>query len=120
MIDITTKSSPASANYFIKHQSINSLTHQVSDRLIYQEKFQFTADQVYLTFNSESVTVYDRSVFMANGAESGKNLLKNLVLKVFMDQGIDSHIATDGSVKLDDWAGSANVMSPQSQTQVKS
>ncbi len=62
MIENTANKLLSSTNYSNKNQATNSLTHQESGRIIQKEKLQFTDDQVSLTYSSESVTTYNKSL----------------------------------------------------------
>ena len=97
MIDNTANYSLNSAPYLNKNQVINSLTYKESGRTIQQEKLQFTTDQVNLTYSSESVTTYNRSMSLENKVGDGFDLLRGLVLNMFKEQGIDYKIETDDS-----------------------
>jgi len=97
MIETTSGKSHFSTNYINKNQSINSLTYQENDQTVQQEKFQFTTDQVNLTYSAESVTTYNRSMSLESNAGDGYDLLRGLVLNIFKEQGIDYKIATDNS-----------------------
>jgi hypothetical protein len=97
MIETTSGGSHFSTNYINKNQSINSLTYQENDRTVQQEKFQFTTDQVNLTYSAESVTTYNRSMSLESKVGDGYDLLRGLVLNIFKEQGIDYKIATDSS-----------------------
>jgi hypothetical protein len=101
MIGTTTGNSNLSANNLNRYQAVNSLTLQENNRSSQKEKFQFTTDQVNLTYSltatSETITTYNRSMSLETRAEDGYDLLRGLVLNIFKEQGIDYKIATDNA-----------------------
>jgi hypothetical protein len=97
MIETHTGNTNILKNSLNKNQSINSLTYQEKGQTVQQQKLQFTTDQVDLTYTSESVTTYNRSLSLENKAGDGFDLLRGLVLNIFKEQGLDYKIATDNS-----------------------
>jgi hypothetical protein len=97
MIETHIGNTNISKNSLNKNQPINSLTYQEKGQTVQQQKLQFTTDQVDLTYTSESVTTYNRSMSLENKAGDGFDLLRGLVLNIFKEQGLDYKIATDNS-----------------------
>ncbi|MGB3226311.1 MAG: hypothetical protein WBB23_26225 [Desulforhopalus sp.] len=97
MIETNTGNTNISKNSLTKNQSINSSNYQESGQTVQQQKLQFTTDQVDLTYTSESVTTYNRSMSLETKAGDGFDLLRGLVLNIFKEQGLDYKIATDNS-----------------------
>ncbi|MGB3212408.1 MAG: hypothetical protein WBB19_17025 [Desulforhopalus sp.] len=89
--------SHSSENYLNKNQLMSSLTFTDKGRTIQQEKIQFTTDQISLTYSSESVATYDRTMSLEASIGDGYDLLRGLVLNIFKEQGVDSTITTDNS-----------------------
>lgn len=84
-------------NYLNEKQSVKSLNYQESSQTIQQEKIQLTTDQVSLTYSSESITTYNKSMSLETQTGDGYDLLRGLVLNIFKEQGLDYTIATDDS-----------------------
>jgi hypothetical protein len=97
MIGSTAYNSLSSSNYLKEKQAINSLTYQEDGQIIQQEKFQLTTDRVNLTYSSESITTYNKSMSLETQTGDGYDLLRGLVLNIFKEQGLDYKIATDDS-----------------------
>jgi hypothetical protein len=97
MIETHTGNTNISKNSLNKNQSINSLTYQEKGQTVQQQKLQFTTDEVDLTYSTESVTTYNRSLSLENKAGDGFDLLRGLVLNILKEQGLDYKIATDNS-----------------------
>ncbi len=92
MIATTLGNSHSSNNYILKNRLISSLLYKENDRSLQQENYQFTTDQVSLTYK-----VHTQSVSPEKSAEHGYGLLRDLVLHTFKEQGIDYKLATDSS-----------------------
>ena len=87
----------SSKNYLKEKQPVKSLNYLESGQIIQQEKIQLTTDQVNLTYSSESITTYNKSMSLETQTGDGYDLLRGLVLNIFKEQGLDYTIATDGS-----------------------
>ena len=87
----------SSKNYLKEKQPVKSLKYQESGQIIQQEKIQLTTDQVNLTYSSESITTYNKSMSLETQTGDGYDLLRGLVLNIFKEQGLDYKIATDVS-----------------------
>ncbi|MCP4339575.1 MAG: hypothetical protein GY799_11965 [Desulfobulbaceae bacterium] len=87
----------SSKNYLKEKQPVKSLNYQESGQIIQQEKIQLTTDQVNLTYSSESITTYNKSMSLETQTGDGFDLLRGLVLNIFKEQGLDYKIATDDS-----------------------
>ena len=87
----------SSNNNFNKKQVVNSLNYQENSQIIQQEKIQLTTDQVNLTYSSESITTYNKSMSLETQTGDGYDLLRGLVLNIFKEQGLDYTIATEDS-----------------------
>ncbi|NOR10664.1 MAG: hypothetical protein GQ541_04160 [Desulfovibrionaceae bacterium] len=95
MITITENNSLSSKNHIKENQAINSLVYQENGQITQQEKLQITTEQVNLTYSSESITTYNRSMSLDTNTGDGFDLLRGLVLNIFKGQGLDYTIAAD-------------------------
>jgi hypothetical protein len=98
MIGNTAYNPLSPSNYLKEKQAINSITYQEDGQIIQHEKLQLTTDQVNLTYSSESITTYNKSMSLETQTGDGYNLLRGLVLNIFKEQGLDYTISTDDSV----------------------
>ncbi len=95
MIATTSKNSQFTENYLMKNQSVADNRHQEKSHKMQQENFQFSSDQVRLTYSAETTPTYSSSLSLEKKSGDGYDLLRGLVLNIFKDQGIDYNIATD-------------------------
>ena len=97
MVAITDNNGLSQKDYIKEKQTIDSLSYQESGRILHQEKYQLTTEQVNITYSSESVTTYNRSMSLERSEGDGYDLLRGLVLNIFKEQGLDYTIATEDS-----------------------
>lgn len=64
-------------------------SYEESGQVTKQENFTLNSDQVNLSYSSESITTYNRSLSLQGTQNDGYDLLRGLVLNIFEKQGID-------------------------------
>jgi len=78
------------------------LTYQESSQSSQKESFSFEKDRVTLSFSSESILTYNRSLSIQGTLDDAYELLRSHVFDVFEKQGMDTKIATDnGEIDLE-------------------
>lgn len=75
-----------------------SFSYEESGLVSQHEKLFLQTDQVSLSYNSESITTYNRTLDLETQTGDGFDLLRGLILNIFKEQGLDTVIATDDSM----------------------
>lgn len=86
------------SNNYSQFPANTCFSYEESGQVVRQEKFQLQTDQLTLSYSTESVTTYNRTLGLGALAGDGFDLLRGLVLSIFKEQGVDSVIATDDSM----------------------
>lgn len=92
---VNTSLSPYNYNLFATD---SAFFHEVPDTVVRQENLELQDDWVTLSCNAQSVTANNRTLTPNIPEGDGFDLLRGLVLNIFTKQGVDSVIATDGSM----------------------
>lgn len=94
---VATTTSFNTANYLNQTGSTNNFLYEKSGQIITQESFTYSDDQVSISYSSESMVTYNKSLSLQGTHQDGYDLLRGLVLNIFEKQGIDYTIQVDGS-----------------------
>lgn len=90
-----TTTSFTTAHHLNQTQSHNSFLYEKSGQIITQESFTYSDDQVSLSYSSESIVTYNKTLSLQGTRQDGFDLLRGLVLNIFEKQGIDYNVQID-------------------------
>lgn len=93
MVENTTGTSQLLANYSYKNKSVTTLEYQQSKQNTGIGQGTIISDTVNLSHNKETVVTYNQSMSLEGVLEAGYEKLREMVLNVFREQGIDTKVA---------------------------